>query len=415
MKNYFALLFMLVTTAGFSQTKILFDATKAESAGCADWIIDADSYNLGWGPNAYLNNNNWRSNAQRIPTPAQSGITSTTTEDYWTGGLSAWAVDCVKKGYIVETLPYNGQITYNNTSNPQDLKNYKVFIVDEPNINFTTAEKAALMQFVNNGGGLFMISDHTISDRNGDNVDSPMVWNDFLTNNGVQSNPFGISFDLVDISGTSTSIVAAANDPIIHGTAGNVTKVQWANGTTMTINPTVNSSVKAVAYKTGTNSGNNNVLFAYATYGNGKVCAIGDSSPTDDGTGNPNAANNNCSLYNGYSSDASGNHQRLLMNATIWLATSTLDSPSFDVSQPMVYLSENPIQNNQIALYNPSNSAIQTVDIYSLDGKKIDHITLQSQDTVLWATPNVSLASGFYLLQVQTENARVQTLKVLVQ
>ena len=29
-----------------AQIKILFDATKAETAGNADWVIDADNHNL---------------------------------------------------------------------------------------------------------------------------------------------------------------------------------------------------------------------------------------------------------------------------------------------------------------------------------------------------------------------------------
>lgn len=112
------------------------------------------------------------------------------------------------------------------------------------------------------------------------------------------------------------------SDSIKYGTAGTVTQVQWASGTSMTINPAVNATVKAVVYKSGTTpSGNNNVLFAYARYGNGKVAAIGDSSPCDDGTGNTHP---NITLYNGYTADASGNHQKLLMNATIWLASNNL-------------------------------------------------------------------------------------------
>ncbi len=303
----------------FAQTKILFDATKAETAGQADWIIDADQWNLNWNPNAYTNASNWHSNAQKIPIPAQSGIMATTNENFWVGGISAWAVDCAKKGYTVETLPWNGQITYGNASNLQDLSNYKVYIVCEPNIMFSAAEKTAIMQFVQNGGGLFMVSDHTVSDRNGDGDDSPAIWNNLMTNNSVQNNPFGITFDLQNFSGTYSNLASSlsASDSILHGTMGNVTKVQWANGTSMTLSTTNNPTVKAVVYKTGT-SGNTNVLFAYARYGNGKVCAIGDSSPCDDGTGNPSS---NLTLYNGYFTDAAGNHQRLLMNATIWLAT----------------------------------------------------------------------------------------------
>ena len=181
-----------------AQTKILFDATKAEMAGNADWVIDADLTNLHFNPTPYVGSSGSQSNPQRIPTPAQSGITSSTAETYWTGALSSWGIDCVNKGYTVETLPWNGSITYGVSSNAQDLSNYKVYIVDEPNILFTAAEKTAIMQVVQHGGSLFMISDHTNSDRNFDGWDSPHIWDDFLSNNSVQPYPFGIFFDTVD-------------------------------------------------------------------------------------------------------------------------------------------------------------------------------------------------------------------------
>jgi len=59
------------------------------------------------------------SNPQRIPTPSQSGITTSTPETYWEGSLSNWGIDCVRKGYTVETLPYNGKITYGVSTNPK--------------------------------------------------------------------------------------------------------------------------------------------------------------------------------------------------------------------------------------------------------------------------------------------------------
>jgi len=58
-----------------AQIKILFDATKAETAGNADWIIDADQHNLDWNPTAVFNSGD-ESNAQTIPTPLQNSITS---------------------------------------------------------------------------------------------------------------------------------------------------------------------------------------------------------------------------------------------------------------------------------------------------------------------------------------------------
>ncbi|MFM2206905.1 MAG: hypothetical protein RL213_880, partial [Bacteroidota bacterium] len=154
MKKFLTLIFTLCSLAAGAQVKILFDATKAEMAGNADWVVDADLYNLGYNSTgAMVVGASNEANPQRIPTLAQSGITSTTAETYWKGALSNWGVDLVRRGYTIETLPYNGQITYGSTTNAQDLRNYKVFILDEPNIRLTSAEKTALLNFVQNGGG----------------------------------------------------------------------------------------------------------------------------------------------------------------------------------------------------------------------------------------------------------------------
>lgn len=318
MRKLVLMISMFIASQSNGQTvKVLFDASSAQMAGNADWVIDADTRNLKTGSGGLMVTGGNESNPQRIPTPSQSGISANTAETYWSGALSGCAVDLVKKGFTIETLPYNGLITYGVTTNAQDLSNYKVFVVDEPNIRFTTAEKTALLNFVNNGGGLFMISDHTVSDRNNDGWDSPAIWNDFMTNNGSVSNPFGISFDLANFSQTSSNILNSSTDPILHGSMGNVTGLQYNAGTSMTLNRTANSSVKGLIFKTGSStSGTSNVLFAGANYGQGKVCGIGDSSPMDDGTGDPNDA-----LYSSYKVAVSGSHQKLMVNAVIWLST----------------------------------------------------------------------------------------------
>ncbi len=83
-----------------AQKKALFDNTKAEQAGNADWIID-DTF--------------------PVPSPAQSGITPTSPESYWTGGSSAFGVALVKRGYTVHTLTTTYGITYQNAANQYDL------------------------------------------------------------------------------------------------------------------------------------------------------------------------------------------------------------------------------------------------------------------------------------------------------
>ena len=97
--------------------RFLFDASKAEMAGNADWIIDADVRDIGNNGGLMTPGFGSDSNPQQIPTPAASGITAGTAETYWSGGISAWGVELVKQGMEVESLPYNGQITFNDPTN----------------------------------------------------------------------------------------------------------------------------------------------------------------------------------------------------------------------------------------------------------------------------------------------------------
>ena len=335
-KMFFKKFFIYFFLVGFyqsltAQTKVLFDATKAESAGNADWVIDADLHNLNWNPGASVCGSSTcgESNAQMIPTPSQPAAGITTPETYWNGGLSFWGLDCAYRGYIVESLPaITGRITFGDASNAQDLSNYKAFVVCEPNIKFTDAEKTALLNYVNSGGGLFMVSDHDVSDRNNDGWDSPHIWNDLMqTNSTGNSNPFGIIYDYANISETSSRLAALpASDSILHGAMGNVVQVKWSNGTTITVSPASNQTVKPVIYRTNISNaaGNVGVMVAYARYGQGKVVAIGDSSPCDDGTGDTND-----NLFPGYNGDVTPNHRNLLMNATIWLVSNNKNTYTF--------------------------------------------------------------------------------------
>ena len=278
------------TTGG---KKFLFDGSHAETAGNADWVPDSDNGTV-----------------VRTPTPAQSGTTSSTPETYWTGALSAWAVSLVKLGNTVEALPNGAAITYGNTSNPQDLSNYSVFVVDEPNTLFTSTEKTAIINFVKNGGGLFMISDHDVSDRNNDGYDSPDIWNDLMTTNSVQANPFGFKIDLTNISETSSNVLNSATNVILHGSQGNVTQLKFSNGATITTTSTV---AQPLIWRGSAGQGTTQAMCATSTYGTGRVFVVTDSSPADDGTG---ASGN--TLYPGWTEI--GSHAPLHLNASLWLA-----------------------------------------------------------------------------------------------
>ena len=330
-------LLSLVGLGSHAQIKILFDNVKGETSGVSsDWTVDADLHNMNWGTagTGYTCGSCFKSNPQKIPTAAQSGITASTAENYWKGALSAWGVDLAKRGYIIESLPYTGAITYGNSSNLQDLSHYKVFVMCEPNTRLTIAEKTALVQFVLHGGGLFMISDHNISDRNNDGWDSPHIWQDFAASTG---NPFGIFADTLNFSGTFTNLPVRANDSILHGVMGNATGIKFYNGTSFTLSPSANPSVTGDIYRSGT-TGNTGALVAHSYYGLGKVAAVGDSSPFDDGTGNDSTR-----LYVTYATDLGGNVRKLIMNITIWLA-------STDSSSSTAVLSLNPAHGDTVCL-----------------------------------------------------------------
>ncbi|MEU5097945.1 hydrolase [Streptomyces sp. NPDC020996] len=270
--------------------RILFDNAHAETAGNADWII---------------------STSQPDPLGQNS---SPSAETDWTGALSSWGVALQKTGsYSQKTLPSGSSLSYGGSSTT-DLSNFDTLVLPEPNTLFTAAEKTAIMNFVKNGGGLFMISDHTGADRNNDGYDAVEIFNDLMTNNSVDStDPFGFSIDSLSISSDYPTAISDSTDPVLHGSFGTVTKSLIASGTTATLKPSDNSSVKGLLYRTGY-SGNTGAFFATSTFGSGRVAFWGDSSPIDDGTGQSGNT-----LYDGWN-DSGATNAALALNATAWLA-----------------------------------------------------------------------------------------------
>ncbi|GGS60663.1 hydrolase [Streptomyces cinerochromogenes] len=270
--------------------RILFDNAHAETAGNADWII---------------------STSQPDPLGQDS---SPSAETDWTGALSSWGVALQKTGnYSQKTLPSGSSLSYGGTS-ATDLSNFDTLVLPEPNTMFSSAEKTAIMTFVKNGGGLFMISDHTGADRNNDGYDAVEIFNDLMTNNSVDStDPFGFSIDSLSISSDHPAAISDSTDPVLHGSFGTVSKSLIASGTTATLKPADNSGVKGLLYRTGY-SGNTGAFFATSTFGSGRVAFWGDSSPVDDGTGQSGNT-----LYDGWN-DSSATNAALALNATAWLA-----------------------------------------------------------------------------------------------
>ncbi|MFF5302617.1 hydrolase [Streptomyces sp. NPDC013161] len=268
--------------------RVLFDDGHAEEAGNADWIISTSK-----------------------PDPL-SQDSSPSAETDWTGALSSWGVALQKTGdYSLKTA--TSALTYGGSSTT-DLSNFDTLVLPEPNTLFTTAEKTAIMTFVQNGGGLFMISDHTGADRNSDGEDAVEILNDLMTNNSVDStDPFGFSIDTLDISSGYPAAISDSTNEVLNGAFGTVTKSLIADGTTATLKPADNANVKGLVYRSGY-SGNTGAFFATSTFGSGRVAFWGDSSPIDDGTGQSGNT-----LYDGWN-DTGATNAALALNATAWLS-----------------------------------------------------------------------------------------------
>jgi hypothetical protein len=272
--------------------RILFDDSKAETAGNADWIVSTSM------PDPTVQN----------PNP--------TTETSWTGAISAWGVALQQTGqYSLKTLPPGNTITYGG-GGALDLANFDEFVMPEPNSPLSAAEKSAIMRFIQNGGGFFLIVDHTGSDRNNDGWDSVRIANDLMTANGVNNaDPFGFSVDVVNIANENPVAIHDNTNPVVNGPFGVVTGSIIRNGSTQTLHPADNPSVKGLVWRpTANQSGTTGAFFSTSTFGAGRVAIWGDSSAIDDGTGQPGNT-----LFNGWN-DPAGTDAALALNATAWLA-----------------------------------------------------------------------------------------------
>ncbi|MFD0525122.1 hypothetical protein [Paractinoplanes durhamensis] len=245
--------------------RVLFDNSKAETAGNADWII---------------------STSQPDPLGQNANPTSETS---WTGALSAWGVALQRTGsYSLKTLPTGNTITYGG-SGALDLANFDVFVMPEPNVLLSTAEKTAIMKFIQAGGGFFLIVDHAGSDRNNDGYDSVEVANDLLTNNGVDNtSPFGFSVDTNDISSENPVAISSSTNPVINGPYGTVTGSIIRDGSTQTLNKTANSSVAGLVWRTSSSqTGTTGAFFTTSTFGSGRVAVWGTARRSTTGPGSP--------------------------------------------------------------------------------------------------------------------------------
>ncbi|MCX7571218.1 hypothetical protein OS242_14800 [Tumebacillus sp. DT12] len=245
-----------VNTAQAVGKTILFDNSKCNTCGNADWVIN--------------------------------------------GAYSDWARDLRNAGYNV--------IENKSTITSTLLSSVDVLVLPEPNTNFSSTEKSAINDFViNKGKGLYVIADHANSDRNSDGWDSVEIFNGYtLGNYSSTSEWVGKYF------GFRVNENDKFQDPVTdirsHAITSGVTAVGVYNGATFKI--TNSTYAKGVAYVSGDTT--NPYIVASQLPSGGRVSAIGDSSPYNDGTGYTSVAS--------YYSYTQHSHAKLAINTIKWLA-----------------------------------------------------------------------------------------------
>jgi hypothetical protein len=298
--------------------KVLFDHTRHEEAGTsAEWVICSAS--------------------EPDPSPANPA-----TEADWNGGISGWAFDLHKAGYTVQSLPPAGRVTYGDATNAQDLSHYAVYVIPEPYLKFSATEKQAILSFVQNGGGLFLVGNHpgAIRYSGTGGTDAYTVFNDLVAVNG--GNPFGFTFvpghgpgdALANTTSTAFSTsTSPAVQAIVHGSYGTLGLMDFHSFSYLNLDQAQNPSVQEILHTQI--AGDTGSFIVTCTVGNGRVMAISDSSPSDDGT----TTTAGKSLHNSYTINS---NRAFFLNATTYLAGATnapspvvtILTPSANVSIP---------------------------------------------------------------------------------
>lgn len=234
------------------QPRILYDDTHGQTAGNADWII--------------------------------------------TGAYSEMADTLTANGFVIDSL---SKVSEQGRFTSELLANYQAVILAEPNNAYREEEAEAIVQFVLNGGGAFLIGDHGGADRDGDGVDAVIAFNAFCPR-------FGFSFAGDYIYEAPVAGPLNKDHPVMFGVRA---VGAWA-GSTFVLQR--NAQARAVGLIESRHKKAPYIVAAEA--GKGRVVAIGDSSPFDDGIGSGAQKK----LHDSYDSFMYS-HPQLAYNALVWV------------------------------------------------------------------------------------------------
>jgi len=280
-------------TLAAGSLRVVFDQTLDETASNgpnSDWLVDP------WG---------------RLPTPSNPA-----SRNEWKGSLSSFAFALYQDGHVVENLTaWEQELTYGEAGNPQDLSRYDVVIVIEPSRRIYADEKAALINFVDGGGGLLLVANHVSADRDSNGWGAVRAFNDLFDDNPVRPDPFGFRFDTIDIEDELTlERIEAPTHPVISGAAGTVSRIGLYLGTTARSTGSNPDTVGLIVLDDAASS-KVDIVAGVSQVGAGRVVFVTDSALVGDGTDSHGTSIVAKDAWN----NPSLQHSALFVNAVTWL------------------------------------------------------------------------------------------------
>jgi len=291
------------------------------AAGSDDITVSFDTTGLSEGDysaDIVINSNDYDENSVTIPVALHVAVTCNVLFEQahspveWTmeGFYSDWASLLESQGMNVASLN-TGPVT------GAALSSYDVIIISNPTASYSTDEINAIKQFVNDGGGLFILGEWGLYSAS-NNITSNQIATEFgitFNNDSVRDSlhhdgpnqvwPLIGEFDNAIIGTDVSEAVILAGCSL--GTTGSAFPIAWAYdnasasspapgaGSPITGEETLLSSGETAAFTTDNEPeafGDGPIVMAAATYGSGRVVAVGDgnlfgnsdSSDPDDGT-----------------------------------------------------------------------------------------------------------------------------------
>ncbi len=145
--------------------------------------------------------------------------------------------------------------------NEDILSLFETLVIVEPNVKYSENEIAAIHNFIENDGELFLVSDHGGADRDGDGWDSVRIFNSFIQNYDLKL--VGDNIEQAPIKNIKK-----------HNITNNIHKIGVWNGTSFEVNDNYNILIQDKDDKP-----------LLVIDEEKKIIAYSDSSSFDDGTG----------------------------------------------------------------------------------------------------------------------------------